>query len=288
MAHIAHHLRVPAKWELWLTQDDEPDRLVVFVHGFGGGASGTWRRLPTMLPRDEFWSKSDLLFVDYDSIRESTHGVASSLRFALDRFYPIVDADALEILGTRVRESQTHYRRLILAGHSLGGLVLRVAKLQALTDLDDPREEGDHDPYGSPRRVPGTAILDGELRLFSPAIGGFVPSGWLGVARQTSVWKIANKALRYTKTFSELEPGSDVLKAARRDTQKLLKRMATDPGNPYRARIIWAEPDDVVATSPYSGDHTDRFARGRTHMGVCKTTHDYDLTRTFIETGRIP
>lgn len=275
MAHVVNYLRDPNGWVLYLAEG-RPRRLIVFVHGFGGKAVGTWSDIVKTIAGDPDWESSDLLFVGYPSFRSNISGTATVLRNELDRFFPILDSDLRDIAGLAVRTDDAYYDELVLVGHSLGGVILRQALLQARTAEAD----GDYDG----RRVPGTAILAGRLTLFSPAIAGFKPSGWLGMIRETGIWIVANAVLRGAATYSELQPDSPILKEVRKRTTKLID----DPDSPnfdhrLRARILWANPDGVVNALSYDGDYADEVISGKSHIAMCKSRADYTRPQQFID-----
>jgi alpha-beta hydrolase superfamily lysophospholipase len=102
----------------------QPERLVVFVHGFRGRAIDTWQRFPESGQTSEWWRASDMLFVGYDSVRDTITGVAARLRRELPRFYPDLPTDLTEIGDASLRQTSSEpYRELLLIGHSLGGVV---------------------------------------------------------------------------------------------------------------------------------------------------------------------
>src|ERR1700733_303489 len=125
LAHSPRYLTDPDQWLLCLSHA-QPERLVVFVHGFYGGPLGTWQRFPEGPP--PWWHTSDLLFVGYDSHRDNITGTAARLRRQLPRFYPDLPDELLEIGGVRLRAPRTEpYPELYVVGHSLGGVIVRRA-----------------------------------------------------------------------------------------------------------------------------------------------------------------
>jgi hypothetical protein len=76
-----YDLEDPDRWVLYVSPSDEPVMgLVVFVHGFGGKTVGTWLDFPVMdlaNPENRWWREADLLFVGYESMRDSITAVAN-------------------------------------------------------------------------------------------------------------------------------------------------------------------------------------------------------------------
>src|SRR5262249_32167601 len=120
------HDRAQACWALAPTE-----RLVVFVHGFGGDALGTWRQFSDLWPRGK--AGYDLVFYGYDSLRRQALYSGDELREVLEAFLP---APAAMINPTIEHLAHVHagilrlafsYRRIVFVAHSLGAVVVRQA-----------------------------------------------------------------------------------------------------------------------------------------------------------------
>lgn len=252
-------------------------RLVIFIHGFRGSATGTWGKFLGDHSADPWWSEADLLFVGYDSMRESIIGVADRLRSMLDDFYPLPSVDTLTVGGVSAREDVgSPYSELVILAHSLGGVIARRALLDALVEWKD-------NLIGDPAALK-PAILHAQLRLFSPASAGFRPAGALGALSAVgSLWGAISVYLRSSSAYSDLQQGSTILQETRRRTEAL----ATQPdGAVLRARILWANPEDVVVPERYDTDFVGATADGRTHRSVCKPDDRYRTPLLFGATGR--
>lgn len=250
-------------------------RLVIFVHGFGGSATGTWREFPTSGNVAKWWQESDMLFVGYDSTKDSIPGVASRLRLNIDRFYPKPFQAAMMVDGAPARDDiLSDYQELVLVGHSLGGLVARRALLDAAQLWMDDRDAG---PVERPR------ILDAQLRLFSPASAGFRAAGLLGAIMALGPIGALDSYLRKSSAYIDLQPGSTTLEDTRRRTELMARRPGTEA---LRARILWANPDDVVIAERYDSDFVDAFEDGQSHQSICKPNSSYQSPWRFAETGR--
>ncbi len=269
------HAPYPTRWAFCLT-DRQPKRLVAFVHGFRGDALGSWNEFPHVSP-NVWWETSDLLFVGYDSGRDTITGVAKRICRELPRFFPHLPDDLLEVNGERVRPSASEpYDELVLAGHSLGGVVVRRVMMDVAQDWLDALTI---DPA-----TPRPPLLDARVRLFSPASAGFQPAGPLGLLRASPVWPIVNLVLRYGPAYSELQAGSETLRMTRELTETLYARRPMDL-QALRASILWANPDRVVITQRYSTDLVDDAVDGTTHGSVCKPRSDFPVPWTFVEMG---
>lgn len=234
----------------------------------------TWREFGGE-SRDPWWLSSDLLFVGYDSVREGITGVATRLRRELPRFFRgPVDT----WLSDTPREAAGPYEELLLVGHSLGGLVVR----RALADCAQEWIERREDEPGAPP----PDLLRASMRLFSPASAGFRSAGALGVLQASPGWIGLNMLLRRSSAFVDLQPGSPVLTSTRERTEALVNADRSAMAC-LRARIVWANPDDVVNTERYDTDFVDDAIDGRSHNRVCKPDAEYDAPRTFVRDGRL-
>lgn len=86
-------------------------RLVIFIHGLGGSAAGTWKQFPALIAAEaELAAQYDVATFEYDSggfgAKPSLANVAAILKTELDNRYP-------------------GYAEIALIAHSQGGLVAR-------------------------------------------------------------------------------------------------------------------------------------------------------------------
>jgi hypothetical protein len=54
-----------------------------------------------------------------------------------------------------------------------------------------------------------------------------------------------------------------------------------------RARIAWANPEDVVIPERYDTDFVDETVHGTTHSSVCKPSARNEAPWRFVETGTV-
>lgn len=168
--HSVCYVSQPKGWVLYMAHET-PDRLIVFVHGFGGKSTKTWEDFASSGKTDSWWRKSDMLFVSYRSTRENINGVANRLRENLPKFYPLPRESAIRKKDAHIRDGGTiPYSELLLVGHSLGGLIIRRAIADAVRDWVLRGSTMDH-----------PIIFDSKVRLFSPAISGVRFAGLLGI-----------------------------------------------------------------------------------------------------------
>lgn len=250
---------VPRNFQLFYSPAANPPagRLVVFVHGFGGSAVKTWRAFYEGQAAYQWWRGSDLVFVGYSSLHDEVGYSASALRNWLARAYP---SPELGLLPTR--QVDAPYDQLVLVGHSLGGVVLRMLLLEEL------------------RAQPNSPLLQATLLLFSPAIGGFVPSGLLGAFRELGLWAVVEAILSGSPAYNVLRKKTDDLAHLRADTEQAAK--TNQALRSLSAWTLWASPDGVVATGGYATDRPPEWEQ-LPHMRVCKPHVGYTRPWEFIE-----
>jgi alpha-beta hydrolase superfamily lysophospholipase len=262
----------PDGWVIYLSHQP-PRRLVVFVHGFMGGPLKTWRSFEEAGSHSDWWRAADMLFMDYRSVSENITAVARRLRIQLPKFYPFCPDDLTHVNGIALRESAGPYTELILVGHSLGGVVLRRA-------LSDAAQQWIED-----RSKPRPVILDGVVRLFSPASAGFSTAGFYALAQAIpTLWLFVNAALRMASSFTDLQPNSPILTDTRRRTESFVAAYPEDLRQ-LRAKILWANPENLVYTERYDTDPVDDAEDGLGHRGICKPSPSFTRPWDFVEKG---
>ena len=251
----------------------------MFVHGFNGKAVGSWKQFHAAGQESDWWRLSDMLFVGYKSKTDTIVGVANRLEAGLAQLFPDLPDEHLVGRDCRVRDpAEQLYKKLILVGHSLGGVIVR----RMLMDLAWRwQKQRDQDP-----RVPASPLLVAQQRLFSPANAGIRMAGWLALLKAPEKWRIAEVLLSTAPAYQELEPGSLLLQRTRDLTQELHQRHATDLGA-LAASIAWAEPDKVVQPDYYLSDAYQGSIDGTNHRSVCKPSDSYQTPYTFVETGTV-
>lgn len=213
-----------------------------------------------------------MLFVGYESMRENPSSVADRLYERLPDFYPAPFAPAMNIEGISARDDiSSPYEELILVGHSLGGLIIRIA-------LADAAQKWVYSSPGTAR----SPLLSGQTRLFSPASAGFQPSGWLGLFKAGALWEGIEMFLRTSPAYSELQPDSLTIRDTKHRTESLFEMTGISA---LQASILWANPDNVVLTGWYATDRFRDSAHGQSHSTVCKPHAGYQRPWQFVEAG---
>lgn len=252
---------------------------MTFVHGFRAHAIAAWHEFSESGHAGQWWRESDLLFVGYDSIKENITGVANRIRRELPTLFPRLPRDLAQIRGVGPRgESALDYGELVLVGHSLGGLIVRRALADCAQEWLDQRTLAPD--------LPKPELLDAKTRLFSPASAGFRAAGTLGLLQATPAWWAVNLVLRRASAFTDLQPGSPLLQATQRRTERLVTRHKREL-EALSPSILWANPDNIVLTERYDTDFVECSVDGVTHSQVCKPHAGYQAPRIFVETGRL-
>jgi pimeloyl-ACP methyl ester carboxylesterase len=245
----------------------------VFVHGFLGGVERSWRAFPTGTAKRRWWKESDLLFVRYDSARDEIAGVAFELRDRLPDFYPTLRTEYLQPATLGELVSKREYGELVVAGHSLGGVIVRYAFLELAASWIRARR---NTPDLQPPR-----LLEAQTRLFSPASAGFRPGGELAMFRSSGAWSAIEMKLRKSTAFTDLDPTSRVIVNTQRRTESLVAR---EPSlTALSADVVWARPDNVVLAEAYETDNSSTAVKGKLHREVCKPNDAYTVPWVFVE-----
>lgn len=215
----------------------------------------------------------------YPSGSENITGTAYRLFQQLPRFFPALSPGFLEERGASVRPpSGSPYSELLLVGHSLGGVVVRRALCEAAHSWLEQRK--------TDAQAPRPPLLGAETRLFSPASAGFRPSGRLGQVTATPLWLLCRIKLQGSSAFNDLAEGSQILTDTRKRTEEFVSQRSNELGA-LRARVLWANPENVVVTERYTSDHCSCSADGTNHFSVCKPNDAYQIPWQFVETGRL-
>ena len=107
--------------QLWRAR--RADRLVIFVHGFGGHYKKTWGGLPDFLAADPQFSQTDIYLFGFES---------GLLRY----FVAPLDALGHRLRTVLIAQAARRYRSIAIVAHSMGGLVVKEAVASALLSGD--------------------------------------------------------------------------------------------------------------------------------------------------------
>jgi pimeloyl-ACP methyl ester carboxylesterase len=239
-----------------------PDgRLVVFVHGWGGSAEGSWRDFPQLLRKDPAAANVDLVFFGYRSRSRQAFASSEQLRSFLQE---------LVLFPLRYcryeRPTEFRYRSLIIAAHSMGAVVARRALLEI-------RKK--HDP----------SLDISRLVLFAPADHGATDlirlhehfPEWIGAA--------AKVLAVLAQSIKDLKPESAFLRNLRKESAAMV---SSGSKHLLASRIFYASDDNVVLLEDPNEGGAFLTGEARTpvydvsHSKICKPRSDYLLPISAI------
>lgn len=261
-----------------LSDSEDVDTAVVFVHGFLGDAQGTWLNFqedilaPSL--RGEPWRNSDVFFFTYPSFRQDITESAEELLGFLAYIFPNPPKEIFAIEKYRqylppeliqLSSAIPTYKRLVLVGHSEGGVVIRRA-----VDL----------AWGWKR----DELMESKLALFAPAHKGVKLSGWIGACLAIGrVDAVVMPILRFSPAFSEMKD-KDLLNEIKEHTETYLSEAAAKgrPTSAFKAHVVFGEHEDVVVKGYYATDCYHPAEKGRDHRTVCKPERGYRAPIEFV------
>ena len=232
-----------SSWAYWSLKPS--GTILVFVHGFGGSSTGTWRQFPDMLIKHDMGGICDIVFYGYESMRSRTRYSALDLLGLLDNLCtspaPVINST---VLPQMQRPAEFSFNRVVLISHSLGGLVCRQALVEACYS----------------KRVWLDRIA---LVLFAPAhLGADV------IKLANSAFPIIGALMKFRwQSLLDLECKSETLAALLKDTESLIS-----DGNQslIAKKVILADHDDIVSPNRFLSDPNPAVFHGKNHFEVCK------------------
>jgi pimeloyl-ACP methyl ester carboxylesterase len=259
-----HYTPRPLTWgsESSVTWATSPvGRAVVFVHGFGGEAQGTWDQFSTLLPLQPQCEGRDLFFYGYDSlVQQAPVSAAEFLTFlqalATDPFTAVIRPS---LRDARRSDPRFQYQHITLVAHSLGAVVTREALVQAA--MDDP---------------PAPWLDRISLVLFAPAHTGAqiidLANEALGALPASFGAAAAAGAKAFAQVLNDLEPDSLALKKLQGDTADLIQKGYTS----LRAKVVViGQKDRIVKAVRFCADPGPRIVPDKGHIGICKPDATY-------------
>lgn len=290
--HHFHYLTDPQGSFVLIAPCEIVETAVVFVHGFGGDAAGTWAHFQQFIDdRDDFrerFASVDLYFVQYQAVWESISSSVDRLgtfiaKVVFDPESPQfqvplgplllgVDTPIAEMLedrraddhraGTLLARPPGHlYRTLVIAAHSEGGVVVRQTILRT------------YDGQGN------SPLYDARLALFAPALFGYEPSGVLGTMMNLpGLGRVIDACLRSSPAYRDLQRDSKfkLLSTLQTRTEEL-----KDVAIGFRASLLWGRKDRILQDGQYVGDDV-YYKDDLGHIAICKPTGDYDDPIAFV------
>ena len=275
-----------------ISEHKETDTAVVFVHGFIGDPIGTWGDLHWRIDDTSHaasFEKADLYFYGYPSTRFPVKVAAEHFVTFLARVFPTPESGLLSLnprtkkllnqwkIPDCPRENVGTYKKLVLVGHSLGGVLIRQALPQAL--------EKKYATSPTPDQLKGASVV-----LFAPAQGGFRLEEELAAAfaamglSLVRIWWAAKRA----PVYKDLTKNPVILSSIRTGTERLAASGSSfKDANCLRAHTVWGANEHVVYIADYDELDTWRspYPPDINHVTVCKPTAAFDVPLTWVADG---
>lgn len=253
---------VETKKDSYAYWSDAPTgKAIVFVHGFLGSARDAWLQFDSLLQAEAKCAGVDIFFYGYDGVSthvtESGEELNSFLGSLLDRTQSFYQWHLPPAMAQTPERQNLTYTRVVLAAHSLGAVVSRIALLDAYHD--------------------GAAWLEKiALVLFAPAHGGTravdaIVSAVSGINVFGIGVGLAAAKLKIRAAI-DLQEDSIILEQLRSEVAAL---SAADRRKLAAKCVVWARGDDVVINKRFPGDPKPVIVSFRDHQGVCKPTPSY-------------
>lgn len=256
-------------------------RAVIFVHGWGGSPEATWYEFQDLIDDDhepdapDWWRHADLYFYSYESRRFSiAEHVAAFLEF-LDGVFPSPPKSIPHLPDGSPQTEK--YIELYLVGHSLGGVVLRESILDRAAIAQASKRA----------TTKSIALLNGQLRLFAPAMHGAEPSGWLGLT-----YHLLSEIKEIKPWFNALAESSTIIRQLSRESDKLKRlhdetdRLATVTDYPALvADVVYGEKEHIVERDKFRLDKIALPRPGMGHKSICKPHERYRYPLRFVVRG---
>lgn len=243
-------------------------RAVVFVHGFGGEAQGTWDQFPALLPLQPQCDGRDLFFYGYDSlVQQATVSAAEFLTFLQELgTRPYAGVIQPSLTDSRRADPQFQYQHITIVGHSLGAVVAREALVQEA--MED---------------APGAWLGNVSLVLFAPAHSGAqiidLTNEAMGALPAMFSAAAAAGIKTYAQVLNDLKPESIALGRLQDDTKELLGKGFSA----LRAKVVViGKKDRIVSAVRFGGDPGPRIVPDKGHIGVCKPDAGYTAPLGYL------
>ena len=288
--HHFHYLSDPPGSFVLIAPSETAKRAVVFVHGFGGDAAGTWSHFQQFVDdldkfREQF-ATVDLYFIQYQAVWESINSSVDRLgkfisnvvfdpespqfQVPLGPLQPGIEPptrDDAEPTGDGktnddgrngvllARPPGHRYDSLVIAAHSEGGVVVRQLILRE---------------YEAKAYSP---LWDAKLALFAPALFGYEPSGLLGTMMNfPGLGRVIDACLRSSPAYRDLQLNSkaQLLAKLQSNTEPL-----QDVAAGFVASLLWGRRDRILQDGHYKKDPIE-YKEDLGHVAICKPTVDYD------------
>lgn len=237
---------------------------IVFVHGFGGEAVGTWNEFQKLLPRQDACAGHDLVFFGYDGLYTQANASADVLRRFLGELFDRPARLINPALDPSVRRPDDFaYRSVLLVAHSLGAVICRRALLNAGRQ-GEPWVSRTSMVLFAPAHMGATNVIE-----LGAQVVGVIP----GIGRLLAQWG----KFKY-KPLQDLEQGSQTLRQLEADTRTAL---AAGAAHLVAREVLFGRDEEIVDSNRFCDDPDGTYLpeqAGRDekdHTEVCKPGRRY-------------
>lgn len=264
-----------------LSKAEGVDTAVIFVHGFGGKPTSTWRDFQGLVDEysDEYtwWATSDMFFYAYESLRTPIRRNAVLLGDFAEKVWHGKWQE------TDPPDGRLKYKDLIFAGHSEGAVVIRrlildrYEAIKLAVENANTRAGTKAMKAATKRALDSDFVLASYLRLFAPACMGTNFSSWVGFLTSFSFFVSALTASSLVR--NELLPESPVLNTLKTGTEQAhaefreIRSLYTRP--------LFGVPDQIVYSESYQGEEP-LWDEGYDHFEVCKPDYIHNRPLEFV------
>jgi pimeloyl-ACP methyl ester carboxylesterase len=294
MSHFKRRiLSDPGSYAL-LSGTEDATTAVVFVHGFTGNSESTWFDFQNLVDIDaaDWWKRCDLFFYDYKSTESNIAVLAERFRnFLKDLFprpkpelltRPSIELEKIYQLEDTLVPLTESYQRLVMVGHSLGGVIIRQAVSDAALDFENTN---DNEKMQGGEPNPTFRWLASSVRLFAPAIFGFNPTQFAGfcyhlTAELPRLGTFLRPILHANAVHQELRQDSVRLREIRRLTEKFAAKYPWMES--LRCHLIFGAEDTIVYTDRYDCDPVREIVEHQDHRSICKPDLNYRRPLEFV------
>jgi hypothetical protein len=260
----------------------ESNTAILFVHGFFGDRRKTWINFQGMVDSSAapaWWSRCDLYFYSYPSVRRQVAANAQQLERFLADIFPTPRQQMLRLERPYLPNTTLPYRsykELIVVGHSEGSVLLRYMILNRFRGYQDrfrlEKKEPKSEQEKSLRR---DSLLASTLVGFAPAHLGRNVSGLAAL--------IPRYLLATSNAYNNLSPDATFIKSLKEETEEVASRYQSLTA--LLASSVFGTLDSVVVIGQYKTDWRHTVLGGHNHRSVCKPLRTYMLPLELVKTA---
>jgi pimeloyl-ACP methyl ester carboxylesterase len=287
--HVARALRDFGKSYVLLSSADICNSAAIFVHGFGGRPTSTWRNFQGLVDQlhSDFpvWDETDLFFYTYNSHRavqinaqDFSDFMDAIIQGDIGKIAPAESPSLPTLIEKTIPWSPRQYRQVYVLAHSEGAVVARRAILDRSleirrTVMDDlgPGAGVQQIEQSTGSALRSDLIMNAKMYLFAPACLGTNFSSVYGFVLGFSDFLRALAASFSSR--NDLLPESPILTQLQKETEKA--SVQYPDLRAWRADILFGENDHMVYVGGYNCDHVLRYEWGHSHTSICKPTVSY-------------